>query len=127
MARTLALSVRATVVLDSSGSGIAEIGPSSPGEIWFPSSTSITCTGDIPQTGSPTVFIYAGNGISPAAFIDSTYNVTGASSSMIDGKAVHPGQLIIAVWTQGPASQTATLAVNGTRQVPLWVPHLLIR
>jgi hypothetical protein len=118
MARTQTLAAHASVVLDSSGNGTAEIGPASPGEVWFPTSTSITCTGSIPATGSPTLFIYAGNGISPASFIDSTYNVTSAASSLISGKTLYPGQQVYAVWSDGPPGGTATLAVNGTRQVP---------
>jgi hypothetical protein len=118
MARTLSLAKSVSVVLDSNGDGTAEIGPVLPGEVWSPGSTSITCSGAIPETGSPTVFIYAGNGISTSTFIDSTYNVTGASSSMIAGKQLYAGQQVAAVWTAGPPDQVATLAVNGTRSVP---------
>ncbi len=118
MARTVSLAASASVVLDSNGNGTAEVGPSLPGEVWSPGSTSITCGGQIPTTGTPTLFIYAGNGISNSTFIDSTYNVTGASSSMISGKQLYPGQLVFAVWSGGPPDELATLAVNGTRQVP---------
>jgi hypothetical protein len=118
VARTLNFTASAQVTLDASGNGTAETGPSVPGEIWFPVSVSITCGGAIPDTGTPTLFIYAGNGISPATFIDSTYNVTGASSSMIAGKTLYPGQQVFAVWNGGPPGQLATLAVKGERQVP---------
>jgi hypothetical protein len=118
MPRTADLSASSTVVLDGSGNGTAEVGPSAPGEVWLPESTGITCTGAIPTTGTPTLFIYAGNGISPATFIDSTYNVTSAASSLISGKKLYPGQQVFAVWSGGPPGQTATLAVKGTRQVP---------
>ena len=118
MARTVSLAQSASVVLDSNGNGTAEVGPAAPGEVWHPGSTSITCGGQIPTTGTPTLFIYAGNGISNGTFIDSTYNVTGASSSMISGKLLYPGQQVFAVWSSGPPGQTATLAVNGTRSVP---------
>jgi hypothetical protein len=117
MPRTVSLAQSASVTLDGSGNGTAELGPSLPGEVWSPGSTSISCEGSIPTSGSPSVFIYAGNGISAATFIDSTYNVTGASSSMISGKQLYAGQLVYAVWTDGPPGETATLAVNGTRQV----------
>jgi len=118
MSRTAALSKSASVVLDANGNGTAELGPAAPGETWLPASCSITCGGSIPTTGTPTLYLYAGNGISSGTFIDSTYNVTGASSSMIAGKSLYPGQQVFAVWTDGPAGQTATLAVNGSRTVP---------
>jgi len=123
LSRTLPLSASASVTLDGNGNGTAEVGPSLPGEVWSPGSTGITCGGAIPDTGTPTVFIYAGNGISTSTFIDSTYNVTSASSSMISGKSLYAGQLVFAVWSGGPPNETATLAVNGTRQVPLWAPR----
>lgn len=118
MTRTLSLTASATVTLDGGGNGTAEVGPSVPGEVWDPQSAGITCTGAIPVTGTPTLFIYAGSGISPATFIDSTYNVTSASSSMITGKRLYPGQRVFAVWSGGPPGQAATLAVKGTRTVP---------
>ncbi len=118
MARTVSLQQSASVVLDSNGNGTAEAGPSSPGEVWSPDSTSVSCEGSIPVTGTPTLFIYAGNGISPGTFVDSTYNVTGAASSVIAGKKLYPGQSVFAVWSNGPAGQTATLTVKGTRRVP---------
>ena len=37
---------------------------------------------------------------------------------MIAGKALYPGQQVYAVWSNAEPGQTATLAVNGTRQVP---------
>lgn len=118
MSQTLSLAANASVVLDGDGNGTAEVGPAVPGEIWSPGSVSISCGGAIPVSGTPEVNIYAGNGISRGSFIDATYNVTGASSSMIAGKTLYPGQEVWAVWTDGPPGQTATIAVNGTRQVP---------
>jgi hypothetical protein len=120
MSRTVSLARSASVVLDSNGDGTAEVGPAVPGEIWVPASCSISCGGSIPTTGSPSVYLYAGNGISQQYFVDSTYNVLGASSSMISGQQLYPGQNVFAVWTSGPPGETATLAVNGTRTVPLW-------
>lgn len=118
MSRQLSLTASATVTLDGSGNGIASVGPSAPGEVWAPDTTSIQCTGAIPTTGTPTLFIYAGNGIFPATFIDSTYNVTGAGSGLIDGKQLYAGQEVFAVWSGGPPGGTATLTVKGTRKVP---------
>lgn len=118
MARTRNLTATATVTLDGSGNGTVQAGPAVPGEVWFPASVSISCTGAIPATGSPLVSIYAGNGISPGSFVDSTFNVTGAASSLISGQQLHPGQQVFAVWAAGPPGQVATVVIKGTRQVP---------
>jgi hypothetical protein len=108
----------ATITLNASGNGTAQVGPTLPGEVWSPVSVSISALGSIPTAGIPTVFLYAGNGVSAGTFLDSTYNVTGASSSMITGQTLYPGQQVSAVWSDGPASQQATIVVQGTRQVP---------
>lgn len=117
MGRTVSLSRSASVVLDSSGNGTAETGPVLPGEIWFPVSVSISCTGTQPTTLA-TVYLYAGNGISPQYQVDNTYDVLGASSSMISGQTLYAGQLVSGVWSGGPPGGSATLTVYGTRQVP---------
>lgn len=115
--RTLTLAASASVTLDGSGNGTAEVGPSLPGEVWSPQSVNISMTGDAP-TGVATCFIYAGNGTSQADFTDSTYSVLGAASSVISGKTLYPGQVVTAVWAGGNPGATATLAVNGSRTVP---------
>jgi hypothetical protein len=107
----------ASAVLDVNGNGTVSLGPSSPGEVWVPESVAISCTGTQPTVVS-TVVLYAGNGISPQYQVDNSYDVLGASSSMIAGRRIHAGQEVSAVWNSGPAGGTATLAVYGTRQVP---------
>jgi hypothetical protein len=118
MSRTLTFTRTASVTLDSNGNGTVSLGPSVPGEVWLPDSCSISATGSIPVTGTPVLFLYAGEGVSAGSFVDSTYNVTGASSSMISGKTLYPGQQVFAVWSGGPPGQVATLVVKGTRKVP---------
>ena len=125
--RQFALTVSASVTLDGTGAGTVALGPTFPRERWLPESTSITCTGTIPTTGTPSVFIYAGYGVAPGNVIDSTYNVTGAASSLISGRTLISGEKVFAVWSGGPPNQVATLAVNGQRQVPLWASHSLTR
>lgn|SRR5487761_106456 len=115
--RTVVLQASAPVTLDSSGNGTAETGPSSPGEVWLPESAAISCTGSQPA-GVSTVFLYAGNGISAQYQVDNSYDVLGASSSMLSGHTLHPGQVVAAVWSNGPPGGRATLTIYGTRQVP---------
>jgi hypothetical protein len=117
--RTLSLTRNLSVTLNGSGNGVIQLGPSSPGEVWLPASTSISCTGSLTGiTGISTCFIYAGSYAGQATFVDSTYNVLGAASSLIAGQSLYPGQYVFAVFTNGPPNQTASLVVSGTRQVP---------
>jgi hypothetical protein len=115
--RTLSLTVNGNVELDGSGNGTIQLGPSHPGESWAPVSTSINCTGPQPA-GVATCFIYAGAQVAPGTFVDSTYNVLGAASSLISGQTLYPGQYIWAVFTGGNPGQTASLVIAGTRNVP---------
>ena len=116
--RSFSLTVSASVTLDGTGAGTVALGPQFPRERWLPESTSISCTGTIPTTGTPTVSIYAGYGVAPGTFVDSTYNVTSGASSLISGQTLTAGQQVFAVWSGGPPGQVATLTVAGTRQVP---------
>lgn len=119
--RTQQLTRTASVTLNSSGYGVAQVGPSLPGEAWYPVSTSISCTGNQPTPTAPaiaTCSVYAGNAVSNTSFTDATYQVLGASSSMISGQVIYPGLWIFAVWANCNAGQTATLTVYGTRTVP---------
>lgn len=119
--RTQPLTRTASVTLNGSGAGTAQLGPSLPGEKWYPASVSISCTGTQPAPAAPaiaTCSIYAGSAPASPAFVDATYQVLGASSSMISGQVIYPGMLIFAVWANCDAGQVATLTVYGTREVP---------
>lgn len=120
--RTQNLNSSASVILDSHGNGTASLGPGAPGHVWHPSSVSINMTGQQPPPNIPgqvsLVTVYAGNSVAANSLIDSTYNVNSASSSMIDGLTLYPGQLIWAVWNAGNPGATATLNVYGERRVP---------
>jgi hypothetical protein len=119
-----------TVTLASSISGIIanstltlSTGPRFQGEIWFPESVSISCTGTQPTPAAPNIAtcnIYVGIAANNSTFLDGTYQVLGASSSMISGQTIYPGWLILAVWTNmtGSNGQSATMTVNGTKQIP---------
>jgi hypothetical protein len=119
--RTLSLTRSASVTLGAGGSGTAQLGPSLAGEEWYPESVSISCTGNQPTPVAPaiaTCSIYAGNAANNSTFVDATYQVLGASSSMISGQVIYPGNQVLAVWANCNAGQVATLTVNGTRKVP---------
>jgi hypothetical protein len=115
MARTVALSKSASVVLDSSGTGTAELGPSVPGEVWTPTNASVKCS---TSTSEATCKIYAGNSLSPGSFVDgTTWGSTGDSTSNF-GLSLYPGQQVFAQWAGGDAGATGTIVVTGTRSVP---------
>jgi hypothetical protein len=115
MARTVSLNQRASVVLDSSGNGTAELGPSSPGEVWAPGNASVSVTTSVSEA---TARIYAGNGLSPGSFVDgTTWGSTGDSTTNF-ATSLYPGQQIFAQWTGGDPGATATVVVTGTRSVP---------
>jgi len=115
--RTLSLTMPANATLDGSGDGTVQIGPGNPGEVWYPTSVSISSTGDQPS-GDATCYVYAGEQIAQWTFVDATYNVLGAASSLIAGKVLYPGQFVWAQFTGANAGATATLVVTGTRTVP---------
>lgn len=122
MSRTVTLAQSVSGIIANS-TLIISTGPRFQGEIWYPQSVSISCTGSQPTPAAPNIAtcqIYVGIAAVSSTFLDGTYQVLGASSSMIAGQTIYPGWLVIAVWTNmtGSNGQTATLTVNGTKQIP---------
>jgi hypothetical protein len=108
----------AVATLNGSGNGYAAIGPSF-NQIWSPATCAIQMTGNIPTGGTAaTCTLLVGFMPASAAFVDATYQVTGATSGAIGGQVVNYGQQIFAVWANANASATITLTVNGTMTVP---------
>jgi hypothetical protein len=116
--RTLSLSRPVTLTLTSGGNGTLQLGPDVPGETWYPASVQITSTGTTTVATLATCTIYAGNSAAPSNFVDATYNIFAAASSIIAGQVIHPGQYVFAVFAGAAALATATLVVNGSRTVP---------
>ena len=115
MSRTVALSKSASVTLNGSGGGTANLGPSAPGEVWFPSSVSVSATSN---TNEAIAKVYIGGQVSAGTFQDgTTWGSTGDSTSNVSGP-VYPGQQVFAVWSGGDSGATATVVVTGSRQVP---------
>lgn len=121
MSRSLTLTASVIGSTNGSGNGTLQVGPGSPGQIWYPTSVSFFQSGNFPTvsgSNTPIVSIYTGGASNPSNLVDATYQVLGASSSMITGQVIYPGQYIFAVWLFGNASATITLNVYGTKQVP---------
>ena len=118
MAATLTLTRTASVTLDGTGAGSAQLGPSSPGEVWRPAQVSVSCSAVV-QTGTCEASIYAGAGIGQGAFVDGTFSGdTGDTTDAIAGELLRPGQYVFAVWTGGVPGALATVRVSGSREVP---------
>jgi hypothetical protein len=119
--RTLVLNVSVQGTVNASGGATVSTGPQHVNEIWFPTSVSISCSGTIPTPSAPTIAtcqIYAGFVVAQNTFVDGTYQVLGASSSIINGTSVYPGSSVFAVWTACNTGQTVTMNITGTRQMP---------
>jgi hypothetical protein len=115
--RTLSLSASVTAKLTAGGAGQVQLGPSHAGEVWYPTAVSATMTGSTP-TGIATLQVFAGPAPTPPNFVDGTYSVLQAASSLIEGQVLQPGQNVFAVWAGGNPNATVTFVVSGTRTVP---------
>jgi hypothetical protein len=106
---------------DSNGNATLHAGPSAPGNVWYPQSVSIYMAGSFPVVSgsdTPIVSIYCGSGTNSFNLVDQTYQVLGASESLISGQVIYPGQYIYAVWQYGNPDATVTLNVYGTKRAP---------
>lgn len=109
------LSDFAQVVLDGSGNGTAKVGPLSAREKWTPALIAVAATSN---TKEATCKIYAGAAPQQPYFIDATYaGSSGDSTGRGAAKTVEVGQYVWAVWTGGDAGATATVTVNGTKEI----------
>jgi hypothetical protein len=115
--QTVPLGATGSVTLDINGNGVIQLGPRF-GQTWLPSAVSISSAGPIPTNGlvfSCTIAI--GSNPSGATFVDATYQVLGAGSSLINGQSVCPGQYIYVTFANCNAGVIATATVNGTMTI----------
>jgi hypothetical protein len=116
VSRSIPLNLSASVKLNGSGNGTAQLGPGFPGEIWSPAVVSVSVSTNVSEAQCK---IYAGIVAVPATFIDGTLSgSTGDSTDRISGQVFYPGQFIIAVWSGGDVGAIATMNIQGSRQVP---------
>lgn len=103
------------VVLNASGNGTAKVGPMTEREVWNP---AIAFVGASTNVKEAMCSIYVGHDTSPPYQVDSTYSgSSGDSTGRVAGKTVRQGNFIWAVWTGGDVGATATLTVNGTKEI----------
>ena len=97
------------VVLDAGGNGTAVYGPGRAGENWQITNTAIACTGAPPTNGIASTwfeFLFGQQ-------IDSSYSVVQDQSDTVI--ELGPGQLLLYVWTNGPANGVATVTHYGSQ------------
>ena len=111
----LDLDVYASVVLDASGNGIAQLGPSIVREHWNPTNVAVSATTAVIDAQCN---VYLGTSAIASQLVLSTATGSSGDSSGASGIDMQPGQLLIAKWIGGDVGATATLHVNGTRSRP---------
>lgn len=106
----------AQVTLDGSGNGTARTGPLSARETWHPATASVRASSAVSEA---TCLTYIGDSPTQANFIDGTFS--GSSGDSTDRVAGVPniktGWYVWAVWAGGDPGATATLNVNGTKDL----------
>lgn len=116
--RSLQLTRPATITLNGSGAGTAQLGPVSAGESWQLARASVICSAAV-ATGDCQAQIYIGPSPSQPYFVDGTFSGdTGDTTDAVAGRIIHPGSYVWAVWASGMPGASATLTITGTRQVP---------
>lgn len=107
-----------SVVLDGTGAGVAQLGPSISGESWAPAQVSVSCS-QLVTSGACLANVYCGSGPTQDAFKDSTFSGdSGDSTDAVAGEILWPGQYVIVAWSSGVPGAIATMRVSGTRNVP---------
>lgn len=113
--RQLPFTVSASVVLDGSGAGTVQAGPTGPGETWLAGYVASVHASS--ADNEATCRVYCGPAATPAAFADgTTWGSTGDSTT--NTRQVMVGSSVIAVWVGGDPGATAYLTISGTREVP---------
>ena len=116
--RTLTLSATASVVLDDSGNGTAQAGPTFPGETWYPVTVSVGAEESV-ITDEAQCKVYCGPSASQPYYVDGTLSgSTGDSTTNVTGQVIYAGSYVWAAWTGGDNGATVTMNVQGTRTVP---------
>jgi hypothetical protein len=103
------------VVLNGSGNGTAKVGPLTERETWNPTMAFVSVS---TNTKEAVCAIFVGHDASAPYQVDASYaGSSGDSTGRVAGKVLRQGNFIWAVWTGGDVGATATLTVNGTREI----------
>jgi hypothetical protein len=115
MPQTLGLSKAASVILDASGNGMAQLGPQLPGTSWQVATVAVSVATNVNEAQC---YLYAGISATAGQLIGATSTGSTGDSDDLAGQGIWPGQSLIAVWAGGDPGAEATLSVFGTQNVP---------
>lgn len=118
MVTTYQLDRYATVTLDGSGNGVANLGPSMVREHWQPLAATVSVSFPGNQTG-PTLEakceIYLGTTLQSATKFSTTFLGSSGATCGFQNQDLPPGYQVFAKWFNGDAGQVATVHVTGAR------------
>lgn len=99
------------VTLNANGNGTVKLGPTSPFQIWIPTSCQIGCSSNVKESAF-TLYI----GDTSFAYANSVSGSTGDTSGIVD-VTLNPNEVIIGIWTGGDVGAVATLTLFGTNRL----------
>lgn len=116
MPSQVTLSQSFQVVLDGSGNGTAQGGPTGPNEVWTPSNVYVECSTNVNEA---TCKVYAGPSATSPYAKDIT--VDGSTGDATDkcNLPIPKGWFVFAVWSAGDPGATAYMNIDYTKSVPL--------
>jgi hypothetical protein len=100
-----------TAILNGSGNGTAQIGPSRVREHWQVSGAAVKVS---TQEAEASCSLYVGSTVDSSTFVGNTITGSSGDTCGLAGIDIQPGQYVFAVWDGGDPGSTATLTVFGT-------------
>ena len=111
-------SLSASITLDATGAGQAQLGPAITNERWEPAQVSVSCSALV-ASGACQANTYCGSAVNQGTFKDGTFSGdSGDTTDAVQGEILWPGQYVFVVWSSGVPFAVATMRVTGSRFVP---------
>jgi hypothetical protein len=104
----------ASITLNGSGGGTAQIGPTRVREHWQIQGVAVSVDSDINESACS---IYIGTAVGQATFVGNTLTGSAGDTCGCAGMDIQPGQQVFAEWTGGDVGATATMTVFGTYSI----------
>jgi hypothetical protein len=101
----------ASVTLNGSGDGTAQLGPSRVREHWQIAAVGVSVATDNAEASCA---IYIGSAIGGFSFVGNTATGSSGDTCGCGGFDIQPGQFVFAVWEGGDPQEQATMAIFGT-------------
>jgi hypothetical protein len=103
-----------TVILDSSGNGTAQVGPSRVREHWQVSGAAVRVS---TQNSQAACALSVGSSPDNSTFVGNTITGSSGDTCGLAGIDIQPGQYVFAVWTGGDPGATGYVTVFGTYSI----------